>query len=352
VINQIKDLNFQKLPSFSTHRRVRGGAPVGTMMLTALCFLSGATVSLRTPFRTAQSAVRVRMVATEAEPATTMGTLKRDRYVATNQFTVRPGAEAKFEARWANRKSRLATLDGFKYFNLMRRVTLDGGAPPDAEDPFGYVSLTIWETKQDFNTWRTGDAFKEAHGGTSIGAFLGAMISSLRVLKGAPRPVFYDGLMQLSAVPTSLPKTEGGWRVVEADGVNLLPAEAFIACNRFSVLPGMEAAFEQRWAARESKLDDCEGFVSFSMLRRDYGNKGHGSGPPPAAGEFNYQSCTVWRDRSCFMKWRDSQQFRSAHGGDKPAPAAEAPKPPPMWAGPPTPVFYEGVLCLSSSGGA
>lgn len=295
-------------------------------LLSAAC----AAGALRTPFRAAHSVARVRMVATEVETVTAVGTLKRDRYVATNQFTVRPGSEAKFEARWANRKSRLAELEGFKYFNLMRRVTLDGGAAPqDAEDPFGYVSLTIWETKQAFNTWRTGDAFKEAHGGTSIGAFLGAMISSLLVLKGPPRPVFYDGLMQQSAVPTSLPKTEGGWRVVAADGVNLLPAEAFIACNRFSVLPGMEAAFEQRWASRESKLEECEGFVSFSMLRRDYGNKGHGSGPPPAAGEFNYQSCTVWRDRACFLKWRDSQQFRSAHGGDKPAPAADAPKPPP-----------------------
>ena len=48
--------------------------------------------------------------------------LKRDRYVATNRFTVRSGKDAKFEQRWATRKSRLATLEGFKYFQLMRRV--------------------------------------------------------------------------------------------------------------------------------------------------------------------------------------------------------------------------------------
>ena len=80
--------------------------------------------------------------------------LKRDRYVATNRkyylyvphlskmlsmsssflpsplllqgFTVRPGSSAKFEKRWADRSSRLASLEGFKYFHLMRRVGVDG----------------------------------------------------------------------------------------------------------------------------------------------------------------------------------------------------------------------------------
>lgn len=159
--------------------------------------------------------------------------LKTDRYIASNRFAVRPGSEAKFEARWANRKSRLASLDGFKYFTLMRRVPMDG-IVESYDDDLTYVSLTIWETKANFDDWRKGDAFKEAHGGTSIGAFLGAMISSLRVLKGPPKPVFYDGVLHLSSVPDALPPTSGGWRLVEADGSSLLPAEAFIACNRFT----------------------------------------------------------------------------------------------------------------------
>jgi heme-degrading monooxygenase HmoA len=120
------------------------------------------------------------------------GLLKRDRYVATNRFAVRPGKEAKFEQRWATRKSRLAELEGFRYFHLMWRVQLlqqdddndgdssastpishyyDGG--DDKESRQGnYVSFTIWQRKSDFSAWRKGDAFKEAHGGTSIGAFL------------------------------------------------------------------------------------------------------------------------------------------------------------------------------------
>ena len=127
--------------------------------------------------------------------------LKRDRYVATNRFAVRDGKEAKFEKRWATRKSRLATLQGFKYFHLMRRVKLnendedndgentysyDGGN--DKESAQGnYVSLTIWEKKSDFSVWRKGDAFKEAHGGTSIKAFVSTMVNSALVLRGVSK---------------------------------------------------------------------------------------------------------------------------------------------------------------------
>jgi heme-degrading monooxygenase HmoA len=121
--------------------------------------------------------------ATTTETINDKGLLKRDRYIATNRFAVRSGKEAKFEQRWATRKSRLAELEGFKYFHLMRRVTLkdddddektvvyDGGNSKDSKQG-NYVSFTIWQRKSDFSAWRKGDAFKEAHGGTSIGAFL------------------------------------------------------------------------------------------------------------------------------------------------------------------------------------
>ena len=65
------------------------------------------------------------LVATTTETSNNNNLLTRDRYIATNRFTVRRGREAKFEKRWALRKSRLATLDGFKYFHLMRRVVVD-----------------------------------------------------------------------------------------------------------------------------------------------------------------------------------------------------------------------------------
>ena len=90
-----------------------------------------------------------------------------------------------------------------------------------------------------------GDAFKEAHGGASIGAFVKAMVSSLRVLKGPPKPAFYDGLLQLSSAPESVPKTVDGWRKIDADGKSVLSAESFVACNQFFVPEADAVAFEE-----------------------------------------------------------------------------------------------------------
>jgi hypothetical protein len=48
--------------------------------------------------------------------------LETKRYIATNRFQVKKNAGARFEKRWATRKSRLAVLPGFRHFMLMRRV--------------------------------------------------------------------------------------------------------------------------------------------------------------------------------------------------------------------------------------
>ena len=80
------------------------------------------------------------------------------------------------------------------------------------------------------------------------------LISSLLVLKGGPKPAFYDGLLPVVKPPrkTRL-KAVGGWRDVPADGVNPLDTDVFVAMNRFKVLEGKEEAFENRWAARETR---------------------------------------------------------------------------------------------------
>ena len=110
---------------------------------------------------------RIRMHFDEAlkERSLEKGQLSRQRYVATNRFRVRKGQRARFEKRWATRKSRLATLDGFRFFTLLKRVATEG-FDKDASDyeNGNYVSFTIWQGKDDFDAWRTGDAFKEAHG--------------------------------------------------------------------------------------------------------------------------------------------------------------------------------------------
>ena len=104
-----------------------------------------------------------------ASQAAPLEPLAMDRYYATNRFTVRKNKGPKFEQRWAKRKSKLATLPGFKYFNLMRRVKME--EDDTFADDFDYVSLTVWADKKSFNMWRSGEAFKEAHGGTSVWAF-------------------------------------------------------------------------------------------------------------------------------------------------------------------------------------
>ena len=52
----------------------------------------------------------------------TEGQLKAERYVASNRFRLQANKGPVFEKRWAERKSRLANLDGFRFFTLMRRV--------------------------------------------------------------------------------------------------------------------------------------------------------------------------------------------------------------------------------------
>ena len=269
----------------------------------------------------------------------TDGQLQGERYVASNRFRLQAGKGPTFEKRWAERKSRLANLDGFRFFTLMRRVEGMGGPPKpaDADEEYDYVSLTIWEDKSGFDAWRTGEAFKEAHGGGTIFGFVEMLVSSMMVLKGGPKPAFYDGLLPVvKPPPEDTPwKAVGGWRDVKADGFNPLDTDVYVAMNRFKVLPGKEEAFEQRWAERESKLEGMDGFLTFLLLRRD---------ALKAEDGYNYSTLTVWRSKEDFQAWRESSANSAAHSK-----AGEAE---PMFDGPPSPVMYEGVLALLSEKGA
>jgi heme-degrading monooxygenase HmoA len=73
----------------------------------------------------------------------------------------------------------------------------------------------------------------------------------------------------------------------------------FIAMNRFKVLPGSEAAFEEVWTSRDTHL-----------LRG-----------PVRDDHVLYSSHTIWRDKAAFEDWTTSEAFRQAHrgaGGNKP----------------------------------
>eukprot|EP00238_Polyblepharides_amylifera_P000283 CAMPEP_0196572520 /NCGR_PEP_ID=MMETSP1081-20130531/2563_1 /TAXON_ID=36882 /ORGANISM="Pyramimonas amylifera, Strain CCMP720" /LENGTH=345 /DNA_ID=CAMNT_0041889875 /DNA_START=71 /DNA_END=1108 /DNA_ORIENTATION=- len=276
-----------------------------------------------------------------------------ERYVASNRFRVKPGKEAAFEKRWAERKSRLAELEGFKFFTLLRRVSSDEGEPLQLGpgEP-NYASLTVWADKDNFTSWRAGEAFKEAHGGGTLWGFVSMLVSSSQTLEGTPSPAFYHGLLPLQGEQAgSSAPVVGGWRQVIADGVNPITPDCFVAMNRFSVTQGNEAAFETRWASRESKLNEMPGFLYFLILRRDAVKADDG---------FNYVSFSAWKDRASFEKWRDSQNFQSAHGqkeglGKMPSTnSPNKPKGPPsggIMTGPPSVAFYVGKLTLQCEAG-
>ena len=148
------------------------------------------------------------------------------------------------------------------------------------------MSFTIWSNKANFNSWRTGEAFKEAHGGGTIFGFVDMLVNSIGVLKGPPKPVFYNGLLPEARKPKDSGdrKVEGGWRVVEANGKDKIDAEVFGGVVSFQLKSGSEDAYEKSWA--ESKKDTAEkedsssSFVCSVLMRRDNKVKMHGSEDP------------------------------------------------------------------------
>ena len=76
----------------------------------------------------------------------------------------------------------------------------------------------------------------------------------------------------------------------------------FIAMNRFKVIKGSEADFEQVWLSRDTHLDKVPGFVEFHLLKG-----------PELDDHTLYASHTVWQSRAAFEAWTRSEEFRAAH---------------------------------------
>jgi heme-degrading monooxygenase HmoA len=76
----------------------------------------------------------------------------------------------------------------------------------------------------------------------------------------------------------------------------------FIAMNRFRVVKGSEAAFENVWQSRDSYLDAVAGFVEFHLLKG-----------PKFEDHTLYASHSVWESRAAFEAWTRSESFRAAH---------------------------------------
>mmetsp|Transcript_11239 Transcript_11239/g.21434 ORF Transcript_11239/g.21434 Transcript_11239/m.21434 type:complete len:335 (-) Transcript_11239:11-1015(-) len=273
---------------------------------------------------------------------TAAGLMKRDRYIATNRFSVRRNQQAKFEKRWATRKSKLAILDGFRYFQLMRRVKLNNDDKTTVYDEGeteekifeNYVSFTVWQKKSHFSAWRNGEAFKEAHGGTSIGSFLSTMVNSAFVLRGAPRPAFYDALYVRSQPPAVVPQTVDGWRAVEADGESTLDAESYMHMTKYYIPASQMKQFEQDY--QHVAAQDPGSVVASALMRRDARAKGHGI-KEMTLDEPSYVAIRVFDSK---QEWLD---FMEAHESVMNVDYARKPA---------ETELYEGTLVISAEQGA
>ena len=78
----------------------------------------------------------------------------------------------------------------------------------------------------------------------------------------------------------------------------------FVAMNRFRIVQGREADFEQVWAERDTHLDGVPGFLEFRLLKG-----------PEADDHTLYASHSIWTDRGAFEAWTRSDAFRKAHAG-------------------------------------
>ncbi len=99
----------------------------------------------------------------------------------------------------------------------------------------------------------------------------------------------------------------------------------FIAMNRFKVVKGAEADFEQVWATRKTRLDEMPGFIAFHLLKG-----------PERDDHTLYSSHTTWASKAEFTAWTQSEQFRASH--------RNAGQNRPLYLGPPEFEGFETVL--------
>lgn len=77
----------------------------------------------------------------------------------------------------------------------------------------------------------------------------------------------------------------------------------YVVMNRFTINPGKNAAFEERWRGRKSYLDQTPGFIKFRLLKLD---------------DTHYSSYAEWETQASFEDWTQSESFRKAHAQGAP----------------------------------
>lgn len=76
-------------------------------------------------------------------------------YLAMNRFSVPLENADAFEALWLSRDSRLAELEGFVAFHMLKG--------PEEAGLRLYASHTVWETEEHFRAWTRSEQFRAAH---------------------------------------------------------------------------------------------------------------------------------------------------------------------------------------------
>ncbi|CAE7927690.1 ubiB [Symbiodinium sp. KB8] len=269
---------------------------IATAGLTKLCFTSLSTTTSRDSCRSKGLLQHVAVAASATTAADLQrqfdGLLQGERYIAMNRYRIREGGEAQFEQRWGSADSTIAGLDGFRWFCLLRRVPStpkSTGAlsvvynydDEQFEDDYTYVSLSVWDTKTQFDAALSAERPNEPDVTEGKASFTKMAVNGVATMTGPPKPANWDGML------------------LESKAADAADSKVFIVMNRFAVKDGCEPEFEKRWAQRESKLQEAEGFKFFQLLRRDQ----------VPDDDVNYISMSAWTDRDAFDKWWGSKSF-------------------------------------------
>lgn len=76
-------------------------------------------------------------------------------YIAMNRFRIALGKEQDFIDIWKNRDTHLASVPGFKEFNLLQG--------PSDDSATLFASHSMWESAEAFANWTRSEAFRKAH---------------------------------------------------------------------------------------------------------------------------------------------------------------------------------------------
>jgi heme oxygenase (staphylobilin-producing) len=96
-------------------------------------------------------------------------------FVSINRLRIKAGEGAMLEDRFRE-STGLDGVSGFLRFRLLRESWR-----PEKQEGEEYLSITEWESREDFLSWVASDAFKRSHAGPKLDIFL-----------GPPEPAGYD----------------------------------------------------------------------------------------------------------------------------------------------------------------